>query len=87
MKYIIAGLLSLSFLVKAGATEIKSIGGPPDKCGWKSQNKNQSNRPREERLRSFQDNRRNYKWYDHARESKTIDKDYKYNGGFPGNEY
>jgi hypothetical protein len=85
MKYIIAGLLSLSFLVKAGATEIKSIGGPPDKCGWHSNR--QGNRPREMRLRSFGDNRRNYKLYDNARESKTIEKDYVYNGGFHGNGY
>jgi hypothetical protein len=85
MKYIIVCLLSLSFLATAGATGSKSIGGPPDKCGWHSQNQNY--RPREERLRTFQDNRRNYKWYDHARESRTIAKDYNYNGGFRPNEY
>jgi hypothetical protein len=85
MKYIIVCLLSISFFATAGAREVKGSGGPPDKCGWHS--KVQSDRPREERLRSFQDNRRNYKWYDNARESNTITKDYYYNGGFRANEY
>jgi hypothetical protein len=84
MKYIIACLLSISFLAKAGATELRKDDGP-DKCGWHS--KDQGNRPREDRMRTFQDNRRNYKWYDNARESNTITNDYYYNGGFRANEY
>jgi hypothetical protein len=85
MKYVIACMLSLSFLLKAGATEIKSVGGPPNKCGWNSGN--QDNRPRGYTLRSSVDNRRNYKRYDQARETRTVTEDFMYNNGFIPNEY
>jgi hypothetical protein len=84
MRYIIAGLLSFMFFLKVEAKEMRETGSHPDKC-VRSQKQNE--RPLEYRLRSFQNNRRNYKWYDNARESYTVSKDYMYNGWFRADEY
>jgi hypothetical protein len=87
MKYIlIAGLLSLGLLSNAGAKGISNGGCPPS--GQCTVNRNdQDARPRQYKLRTFQDNRRNYKWYDNAREAETLSNDFCFNGGFNANEY
>jgi len=87
MKYIIAFLLSLGIFANAGATEIKSVGGPDGQCSCPVNKDDQNARPRKYQLKSFQDNRRNYKMYDNARKSQTINGDQCFNGGFRGNGY
>jgi hypothetical protein len=86
MKYIIVCLLSLSLLSNVGAAEVLK-NGDPESCGCPLNKNDQSARPRKYKLRSFQDNRRNYKWYDNARRSESISGDQCFNGGFQPNEY